>query len=178
MAKKNNGDYLIYHVDWDKDEMTLLETGGTYEDLKLGTMPVTPFAHALRKLAIRSGLESKKCRFILNAEMDWEESTVLFTLHPTDDFRSVVDVNRSLIARLLGTFLSPRELEVAVELFEGRTIRYIAVHLHIAEGTVKRVMHNVYRKLNVASQVELIREIYARLAQNAGQEAAAGSPKL
>lgn len=66
--------------------------------------------------------------------------------------------------QIFGGLLSPREQEIAIEIFEGRTIRHVATELCIAEGTVKRTTHNIYCKMGVASQVELVHEIYARIA--------------
>ena len=164
MCEKAIGDYFIFDVDWEKDEMTLREASTTLQFITRESIPITPMARAARELKRRRGGDGP-VRFIL--ELQYDDTSILASLHPTEDFQSVINVARPRVARLLGDLLSPRELEVAVELFEGRTIRYIAGHLHIAEGTVKRMIYNVYQKLNVGSQVDLIREIYTRLAQHA-----------
>ncbi len=54
--------------------------------------------------------------------------------------------------------LSSREAEILSLLAEGRGNRDIASALYISEGTVKRHVANVYRKLDVSSRVEAIRK--------------------
>lgn len=39
---------------------------------------------------------------------------------------------------------------------QGLTNRAIAYQLHNAEGTVKKLVHNCYRKLGVGSRIELV----------------------
>jgi DNA-binding CsgD family transcriptional regulator len=171
MHDKKNGDYLLFDLDWGKNEMYLRATGGALYDeagdvvqrhMEHSTAPITPLAHAFRKLA--QGKEAKQpVHYVVDAVFDTH--SLLLCLHRTDDFQSVVNVPRERLRALLAYLLTPRETQVATLLFEGRTIRYIAGTLHIAEGTVKRIIHNIYQKMNVCSQVELIREIYTRLAQ-------------
>ena len=162
---RESGDYLVYALDWEKNEMQLVDAGGVCADLDRSPIPVTPFIYSLKRLAQAS--EHKECRFVIDAKCSGQTAT--FNLHRTEDFNSVVNVARPLVAQLLRGTLTRREVEVAVEFFEGRTIRYIAGLMHITEGTVKRNIHNIYQKMHVASQVELIREIYVLLAQHAAQ---------
>lgn len=56
--------------------------------------------------------------------------------------------------------LSDREMEIARLAATGHHNREIAEALHIAEGTVKVHMHNIYEKLGVDGRVELT--IYVR----------------
>ena len=52
--------------------------------------------------------------------------------------------------------LTPRESEVIVLLAYGRTLAIIARDLHIAQGTARTHIENIYRKLDVHKQQELI----------------------
>lgn len=52
--------------------------------------------------------------------------------------------------------LSSRELEILIALSKGRNASYIQKELVISEGTVRTHMRNIYRKLGVHSQQELI----------------------
>lgn len=52
--------------------------------------------------------------------------------------------------------LSHRELEILFMLAKGRNAAYIQKELVISEGTVRTHMRNIYRKLSVHSQQELI----------------------
>lgn len=56
--------------------------------------------------------------------------------------------------------LTKREKEVALKLIAGDTIKYISYSLGIAEGTVKKTIHNIYRKTGVNSRVDLIRMFF------------------
>lgn len=58
------------------------------------------------------------------------------------------------VARDFG--LTPRESEVIVLLAYGRTLSVIARDLHIAQGTARTHIENIYRKLDVHKQQELI----------------------
>ncbi len=58
------------------------------------------------------------------------------------------------VARDFG--LTPRESEVIVLLAYGRTLSIIARDLHIAQGTARTHIENIYRKLDVHKQQELI----------------------
>jgi len=164
------GDYLLFDLDWEKSEMRLRDVSGNLFNIAGKalqyrmdfTAAITPLVHTLRALSEVGGGELP-AHFALDAVYD--QQTFLLRLHRTDDYASVVDVPRDRLKKVLGGLLTPRELEVATLLFESRTIRYIACVLHITEGTVKRIIYNLYQKLNVGSQVELVREIYTRLAQ-------------
>jgi LuxR family maltose regulon positive regulatory protein len=52
--------------------------------------------------------------------------------------------------------LSPRELEVLAQLSEGFTNQEVALALHIALGTVKNHVKNIYSKLNVHSRTQAV----------------------
>ena len=55
-----------------------------------------------------------------------------------------------------GARLTPRESEVIVLLAYGRTLSIIARDLQIAKGTARTHIENIYRKLDVHKQQELI----------------------
>lgn len=52
--------------------------------------------------------------------------------------------------------LTARETDVAILLARGLTKRYVAQRLSISEETAKSHIGNIYRKLGVHSQQELI----------------------
>ena len=51
--------------------------------------------------------------------------------------------------------LTPREKEIAAHILNGYTNKYISALLNVSEGTVKKMVYNIYRKLNVSSRIEL-----------------------
>lgn len=53
--------------------------------------------------------------------------------------------------------LSAREKEVMNYIVEGSTNKYIAFKLNITEGTIKKTVYNIYKKLGIVSRVELMR---------------------
>ncbi len=56
--------------------------------------------------------------------------------------------------------LTPREIELVRLVAGGLRNKEIAERVHITEGTVKIHLHNIYRKLEVQSRVELV--LYAQ----------------
>lgn len=56
--------------------------------------------------------------------------------------------------------LTPREIEMVRLVAGGLRNKEIAERVHITEGTVKIHLHNIYRKLEVQSRVELV--LYAQ----------------
>lgn len=65
-----------------------------------------------------------------------------------------IEQHCSCVARDFG--LTPRESEVIVLLAYGRTLSIIARDLQIAKGTARTHIENIYRKLDVHKQQELI----------------------
>lgn len=65
-----------------------------------------------------------------------------------------IELHCAAVARDFG--LTPRESEVIVLLAYGRTLAIIARDLHIAQGTARTHIENIYRKLDVHKQQELI----------------------
>ncbi len=53
--------------------------------------------------------------------------------------------------------LTAREREIIALVLDGFTYRYISRRLYISEGTVKKTVHNAYRKLGVSSRIELLK---------------------
>ncbi|NLI91247.1 MAG: response regulator transcription factor [Peptococcaceae bacterium] len=58
--------------------------------------------------------------------------------------------------------LTVREKEVLKLRIQGHTRKQIASCLHIAESTAKKHLENIYRKLGVSTQVELIQLIHKK----------------
>jgi DNA-binding NarL/FixJ family response regulator len=54
--------------------------------------------------------------------------------------------------------LTAREQEVSLLLIEGNTYKQVAYSLHISPDTVRQHIKNIYRKLQINSRVQLIRE--------------------
>jgi DNA-binding NarL/FixJ family response regulator len=73
---------------------------------------------------------------------------------------TVVSMPRGSLERMgdgpMGT-LSERETEVLVHVARGRTNYQIATEMHVAEGTVKRHLANIYQKVGVGSRSEATR---------------------
>lgn len=64
---------------------------------------------------------------------------------------------------LKSTFrLSKKELEVALELMEGKSAKEIAEKRHVSKVTVKTQMRQIYRKTNSKSQVDFIYNLTLR----------------
>jgi DNA-binding NarL/FixJ family response regulator len=77
----------------------------------------------------------------------------------------VVGMPRSMLERSLegaDGVLSARELEVLLLAARGLSNARIASSLHVAEGTVKRHLANVYEKMGVGSRGEAAREALLR----------------
>lgn len=161
MQTKFSGEYLRLQLDWSTDEMKVVKASPLFQYLP--TQPISPLAQALCAQMRQDGT----CQhFLVDVQCNGE--CICLQLHEANPNAPVVPVGELTLAQikaLLSPPLTPRETEVTTLLFEGRTIRYIAASLHITEGTVKRIAYNIYQKLGVASQVELVREIYARLAK-------------
>jgi DNA-binding NarL/FixJ family response regulator len=57
-----------------------------------------------------------------------------------------------------GGVLSARELEILLLTARGLSNRQIATRIHLAEGTVKRHLHNIFEKMEVHSRGEATRK--------------------
>jgi PAS domain S-box-containing protein len=52
--------------------------------------------------------------------------------------------------------LTPRQWQVAVEVYRGRRVRNVAINLRLSEHTVRTHLKSVFRKLGIVSQSDLI----------------------
>jgi DNA-binding NarL/FixJ family response regulator len=59
--------------------------------------------------------------------------------------------------------VTPRELQILSHLSAGKTNRSISRDMEISEGTVRRHLENIYRKLDVHSRIEAILLYNSRL---------------
>jgi DNA-binding NarL/FixJ family response regulator len=78
---------------------------------------------------------------------------------------AVVGIPRSMLEGTqegIESVLSARELEILLLAARGLSNERIASSLHIAEGTVKRHLANVYQKMGVSSRGEASREALLR----------------
>ena len=168
---------LIYQVDWQKNEMMLTDFCPSYLELPQESLPISPLLLALKQMVGANRLCSDKEHSFF-VDFHCKGNTLTVNLH-RNDYASVLAAPQEMLKQLLRKVLTSRETEIAVMLFHGSTIRSAAGQLHIAEGTVKRMIYNIYRKLDVASQVDLIREIYKMLAeaQTAAFEALSPEPE-
>jgi len=154
---------LTYQIDWQKNEMQLTNFSPSFLELPQDSLPISPFLIALKHMVGPDRLCSdEEHSFFVDVHCRGSAMTV--NLHH-NDYASVLIAPQELLNQLLRKVLTCRETEIAVLFFHGSTIKGAAGQLRIAEGTVKRMLHNIYRKLNVASQVELIRKIYKMLAE-------------
>lgn len=55
--------------------------------------------------------------------------------------------------------LTPREMEILLEIYDGKTNTQIGESLYISESTVKAHIYNVFRKMGVKNRVEVVRII-------------------
>jgi DNA-binding CsgD family transcriptional regulator len=101
----------------------------------------------------------------LSVDCTYAHDAAVFRLRVSNEYESVVNVPERHLREALQNGLTKRETDVAILLFRGETLRAIAHRFSVAEGTVKRTVYNLYQKLNISTQVELIREIYLLLAQ-------------
>jgi DNA-binding NarL/FixJ family response regulator len=78
---------------------------------------------------------------------------------------AIVGIPRSMLEGTeegIESVLSARELEILILAARGLSNHRIASSLHIAEGTVKRHLANVYQKMGVGSRGEASREALLR----------------
>jgi len=162
-----HGDYLWYKLNWETNQMRLQEVSPLLRDVFAPdgekTFPMSPNVLALERLMQLRPPMPMPQHFAI--DLLYSRHDFIVNLRCTDDICSVMNISAERLQALLSCFLTPRETEIASLMFMGHTIRFIAATLHIAEGTVKRTIFNIYRKLGVSSQVELMREILTRLAQ-------------
>jgi len=83
---------------------------------------------------------------------DLGESIFIVAVAPEDQYNDHIHT--------LFSNLTKREQEVLSFVVDGLTNRFIANKLKIAEGTVKKIIYNGYKKLGISSRVELLKMIY------------------
>jgi len=165
---------LTYQIDWQKNEMQLTDICPSLLELPQDSQPISPLLFALKHMVGDRLCSNEEHSFLVDVHCKGNALTV--HLHRSD-YASVLAAPQELLNQLLRKSLTCRETEIAVMLFRGSTIKGTAGQLHIAEGTVKHMLHNIYQKFNVASQVELIREIYQMLAEAQAAALEALSPE-
>ena len=162
-----HGDYLWYKLNWETKQMRLQEVSPLLREVFAPdgekSFPMSPNILVLERLMQLRPPMPMPQHFAI--DVLYSRHDYFVNLRCTDDICSVMNISPERLHSLLSCFLTPRETEIATLMFVGHTIRYIAATLHIAEGTVKRTIFNIYQKVGVSSQVELIQEIYTRLAQ-------------
>ncbi len=60
----------------------------------------------------------------------------------------------------MNSYLSEREMQIALECCKGKTAKTIAEELGISKRTVDSHKSNIYRKLGITNNVELINKLY------------------
>lgn len=73
--------------------------------------------------------------------------------------KSETEISKMCINEKVLNKLTKRECEITLLVLEGNTNRFISAKLLISEGTVKKIIHNVYKKLNITSRVELTKQL-------------------
>jgi DNA-binding NarL/FixJ family response regulator len=155
-GEKSQAYHMKFCLSREDGEMQLLGMYPTLQSFSWNSGPISPGVKALKLITQSDG---QMHRFLADVCCDEAFLQVTFSC----DNNAAACAPRELLEQALRQQLTPREIEAAVLLFQGCTIRAAATEMTIAEGTVKRMTHNIYQKMGVACQVELIREIYARL---------------
>jgi DNA-binding NarL/FixJ family response regulator len=87
--------------------------------------------------------------------------TVRAAVFAPEEGNVVVGMPREMLEEAEGGsegVLSARELEILLLAAQGLSNRQIAARVHLAEGTVKRHLHNTYTKMEVGSRGEAVRK--------------------
>jgi DNA-binding NarL/FixJ family response regulator len=87
--------------------------------------------------------------------------TVRAAVFAPEEGNVVVGMPREMLEEAEGGsegVLSARELEILLLAAQGLSNRQIAGRVHLAEGTVKRHLHNTYNKMEVGSRGEAVRK--------------------
>lgn len=62
--------------------------------------------------------------------------------------------------------ITPREMEIIFEIYNGRSIREISELLYISQNTVKKHSHNIFKKMNIDSRTQLIKVVHDHISQS------------
>lgn len=100
-------------------------------------------------------LELVKAAIAGDSERSGQLATEWAAQHSSD---TVTPASDALLATL-----TPREWEIARRLAEGDRVPLIVEDLRIAENTVRNHLKSIFRKLEVASQAQLVRRIKPQL---------------
>lgn len=80
---------------------------------------------------------------------------IIHALQPTDN-TAAMNASKSPVQRDLTPLLTPREIEVAEQILQGKSNKAIGDTLFLAEGTVKNYVSHILDKLELSSRAELI----------------------
>ncbi|MED5018708.1 response regulator transcription factor [Paenibacillus chibensis] len=80
---------------------------------------------------------------------------IIHALHATDN-PPAINVSESSVLKDLSPLLTPREIEVAEQILQGKSNKAIGDTLFLAEGTVKNYVSHILDKLELSSRAELI----------------------
>ena len=80
---------------------------------------------------------------------------IIHALHNTDN-TAAMNASESPVQRDLTPLLTPREIEVAEQILQGKSNKAIGDTLFLAEGTVKNYVSHILDKLELSSRAELI----------------------
>lgn len=81
-------------------------------------------------------------------------------LSELDDCTYIMEILPNYIVQNMLSQLSLREQEILSYVAEGNTNRYISSKLNISEGTVKKTIHNAFKKFGISSRIEFIKLMY------------------
>ncbi|WP_211147071.1 response regulator transcription factor [Paenibacillus dokdonensis] len=80
---------------------------------------------------------------------------IIHALHTTDN-TAVMNTSETPVRKDLTPLLTPREIEVAEQILQGKSNKAIGDALFLAEGTVKNYVSHILDKLELNSRAELI----------------------
>jgi len=91
--------------------------------------------------------------FYETGEMDEEEIIAVLKLEDTPtDVIEKTDADKKYIDEKI--LLTKREIEILVQVAEGRSNKEISIACNISERTVKNHLYNIFKKLNVADRTQ------------------------
>ena len=132
------------------------------EALRLCTDSVSPFEHARTELVygerLRRAGRRLDCREQLRAALDGFErlGASSWAERAREELRASGETVRKRDPALVDE-LTPRELEIALQVADGGTNKEVAARLFLSPKTVELHLGRVYRKLGIRSRTELAR---------------------
>ena len=133
--------------------------------LRLHPIPVLVFSWSRRKEDVIATIRAGAAAFVLKSNLGREE--LLRALHDVEIGRSSFELGtvsvvrpeheqrRPSATRVNDIVLTPRELEIVSLIVDGESNKEIALHLGIAQQTVKNHLRNIMTKSNVSSRLQL-----------------------